>query len=76
VEELPGQQTGGKCWVRVNEKTVFLQEEAGKVKAVEGNPSLDGRKVKVWSTAPIMESYPCQGGADVVLLQAAAEPAR
>jgi hypothetical protein len=54
---------------RLSDKTVFVTQENGAVMPVEGTPKLDGQKVKVWSTAPILESYPCQGGADTVLLQ-------
>ena len=69
VEEFPGEERGNKCWAATNAKTVYLLQEKNQVKQLE-NPNLQvGQPVSVWSEAPVLESYPCQGGADVILFR-------
>ncbi len=70
VEAVPGKQEGGKCWFAVSAKTrIFRQEQGAAVKA-DAASLATGQQVQTWTFGPVAESYPCQGGADVVLILA------
>jgi len=69
VEQNPGEQRGNKCWAAYSDKTVYLKQENGQVTRLQGATLAPGQQVSVWSGAPVLESYPCQGGADVILFQ-------
>lgn len=68
VEEMPDKQEGNKCWMTVSDRTRVLQQVGGEVKSA-GPGQLAARQiVQVWVSGPVLESYPCQGGADAILI--------
>lgn len=69
VEEKPGQQSGDmKCWVKFSEKTTVYRQAGKLVEKAQAADVAVGQQVSVWYDGPVRESYPCQAGADVVLM--------
>ncbi len=66
VEENPAESHGSdKARVRITEATQVLRESEGVVGATELGV---GQQVKVWFTGPVMESYPSQATAGVIVI--------
>ena len=68
VEELPGQQDGGKIRFRVTGNTEMLRRLAGADQRITFGELRVGQSVQVWSTGPIARSYPGQGEARSLLV--------
>jgi hypothetical protein len=66
--EEPGKTGTNMCWFDVNEKSRILMMKDGRVVPASFADLQVDSKVKVWVSGPIRESYPCQAGADTVLL--------
>lgn len=67
IEEVPDKQEGNKCWLALSEKTKLLRAVGGGYQA--GMNVIVGQKVDAWVSGPVLESYPCQGGADTVVIK-------
>ncbi|HWI64661.1 MAG TPA: DUF3221 domain-containing protein [Symbiobacteriaceae bacterium] len=69
VEEKPGQQSGDmKCWFELSAKTTLYRQNGKLVEKADKTNLLVGHLVSVWYSGPVRESYPCQAGADTVLI--------
>ena len=67
VEEKPAEQQGSaKASVRVTNATQVLRQGQGAVSAAELRV---GQRVKVWFTGPVMESYPLQATAGLIVIE-------
>ena len=67
VEEKPTEPHGSaKAGVRITEGTQVLRQGEGVVSATELRV---GQQVKVWFTGPVMESYPLQATAGVIVIE-------
>ncbi len=67
VEENPAEQHGSaKASVRMTNGTQVLRQGEGVVSATELRV---GQRVKVWFTGPVMESYPLQATAGVIVIE-------
>ena len=67
VEERPTEPHGSaKARVRITEGTQVLRRGAGVVGATELRV---GQQVTVWFTGPVMESYPLQATAGVIVIE-------
>jgi len=69
VEEIPGKQEGNKCWLAVGESSRVLRAAGTGYTAAAFGDLKVGQKVNAWVSGPVLESYPCQGGADAVLIR-------
>ncbi len=69
VEELPGQQTGAKAWLTVTGKTRIFTANGRASKAVGFAALHAGQRVDVWTTGPILQSYPEQTGAGTIVIR-------
>lgn len=67
VEALPGMPAGSdQAVVRIEQSTVLLDADGRKA----GFSGLKvGRRVRVWFTGPVRESYPVQADADTIVLE-------
>lgn len=66
VEEKPEEEAGSeKALVRLVEDALVLNSDGSHADAAELTV---GRRVAVWFTGPVMESYPVQAAASVVVL--------
>lgn len=68
VEEVPDQQQGNKCWMTVSDRTRVLIKVGEEVKLAGPAQLAVGQRVQVWVSGAILESYPCQAGADAILI--------
>lgn len=67
VEENPGEPHGSaKARVRITKATQVLREGDG---VVDVTTLGVGQQVKVWFTGPVMESYPLQATAGVIVIE-------
>lgn len=67
VEEKPAEPHGSaKARVRITDGTKVLRRDEGAVSATELRV---GQQVKVWFTGPVMESYPLQATAGVIVIE-------
>jgi hypothetical protein len=66
VEEFPDQQQGNKCWFAVSAETRILVQVDGESQPGTRADLQVGKRVAAIVTGPVLESYPCQGGADVL----------
>lgn len=67
VEEKPTEPHGSaKARVRITDGTQVLRRGEGVVGATELRV---GQQVKVWFTGPVMESYPLQATAGVIVIE-------
>lgn len=64
VEEAPGQPTGNKCWFAVTDETLLVR---GSERATPADLTV-GAKVRAWARGPVLESFPCQTGAEAIAL--------
>lgn len=62
VEERPGAQGGNKCWFAVTDRT-RMARGSERLRFSELAP---GQQVRAWNRGPILESYPCQTGAEAI----------
>lgn len=70
VEEKPTEPHGSaKARVRITDGTKVLRRGEGVVSAAELRV---GQQVKVWFTGPVMESYPLQATAGVIIIEPSA----
>jgi len=67
VEEKPAEPHGSaKASVRITDGTQVLRQGEGVVGTTELRV---GQQVKVWFTGPVMESYPLQATAGVIVIE-------
>lgn len=62
VEEVPGEQRGNKCWFAVSDQT-RLARGSDRIRFTD---LATGQQVRAWNRGPILESYPCQTGAEAI----------
>lgn len=68
VEENPAESYGSaKAHVQVTDKTRVSRQDKG---AVAGDELAVGQTVKIWFAGPVMESYPVQATAGVIVIEA------
>jgi beta-N-acetylhexosaminidase len=69
VEAVPGEEAGSdKAVVRIEQGTALVNDSGQRI----GLSQLKvGRKVRVWFTGPVRESYPVQADAATIILEPA-----
>jgi uncharacterized protein DUF3221 len=69
VEAVPGEEAGSdKAVVRIGQRTALMDDSGQRIGL---NQLKVGRKVRVWFTGPVRESYPVQADAATILLEPA-----
>lgn len=69
VEENPNDQSGSnKAVVRITDRTTLLRRN-GSVEPATVEELRTGRIVSIWFDGPVLESYPVQAGAQVIVIE-------
>lgn len=71
IEAKPGIMEGDKCWLKIEPNTKIYRQVGSDLKPVKAADLAVGQQVQAWASGPVMESYPCQGGAARVVIQGA-----
>lgn len=69
VEEVPGEQRGNKCVFAIGNETVLMRQQGDQLRPVAFKDLAVQQRASVWVNGPVMESYPCQGGAAALLIR-------
>lgn len=70
VEERPQDVSGSaKAALRVGDRTDVVRADGGRARPEDLR---EGQRVRVWVTGPVMESYPVQAAARLIVIDAAA----
>jgi hypothetical protein len=68
VEERPQDVSGSaKAVLRVGDRTEVRRADGGRARAEDLR---EGQRVRVWVAGPVMESYPVQAGAQLIVIEA------
>lgn len=68
VEADPAKMEGSKCWFALEAKSLVAIEKEGQVERADADALIIGQRVKAWESGPVLESYPCQTGAQAILI--------
>lgn len=70
VEANPADSTGSpKAHIRVTEEVQLCERRIDGVRAAGQAELQEGVRVSVWFSGPVLQSYPVQGGASVIVVE-------
>ncbi|MGH7477800.1 MAG: hypothetical protein ACRELD_16155 [Longimicrobiales bacterium] len=70
VEEVPGQPSGDqKAWITIAGDTRILRVDGDTYREAAAAELQDGQIVEAWFDGPVMESYPVQARAGVIVIR-------
>lgn len=70
IEEVPADSSGSdKASVRVGGRTRIYRREGEVLRRIEFRQLRVGQRAEAWFTGPVMESYPVQATAEVIVVR-------